>query len=545
MKIKHILTAVALITAGSATAARHNISGTVTADGKPAQGIAVSDGLQIVKTDKNGRYEMQSLKEDGTVFVITPSGYTTNLKDGLQPAFWALLDKDIKKQETHNFDLISENQDNFTVLFPTDIHIVNSDERNDMYKYEHIALPAMREIVAPYKNEGPVYAMNLGDTSHDVFWYANDMKLDKVRDYLALLGFPAPMYSVSGNHDNDGAITGDDTDARAAWLYRQVFGPANYSVNIGNTHWIMLDDVIYKNNPPANPTELGIKGDRKYDGGLTPGQIEWIKNDIAPVPDSMQIFIGCHIPVIFNRNHGTLFADPGQVAELDKIFSRFPEVTIVSGHAHRNLYLNDKKYPRFKQHVFVATSGSIWNTAPGHQLLGNDGADAGVWLGRFSKGNKPEIKFHGYTNGNGMFRAYDLNAVGKYYKNDKGIALQKKIYPNRVDYSDRKFADNVMVNFWADRDDLKLEMTQNGQPLEVTKVTDCEDPLYNIAVYVPAVMTSPKYKKSHDNIKNTHMYLAKATDSTSPVIVTVRDADGNVVASETVVRPKKFDKDMR
>lgn len=543
--IKYIAISLMLIQGTVAYGARHNVTGTVYADGKPAKNILVSDGLQIVKTDKNGRYKMNSKKSDGTVFIITPSGYTAPSKDNFQPAFWALLDKDVKKNEIHDFYLESENQNNFTVFFPTDIHIVNDEERDDIYKYENIALPAIKRISAEYSKNGPVYAMNLGDTSHDVFWYENDMKLDKVIAYLSEKGFPAKVYSVSGNHDNDGAVSGENVNERAAWLYRQVLGPSAYSVNIGNTHWIMLDNIIYKNLPTNEKKAKGIAGDRKYDIGFTPEQIEWMKADIALVPDSMEIFIGCHAPLVFNRKSGTLLTNPKQLDILDEIYSRFDKVTIVSGHAHRDLYQHKEKYPRFEQYVFVATSGSIWNTQPGCQILGNDGSDGGIWLAEIGKNKNSEIKFRSYLPGNNMFRAYDLNAVGHYYKLDNVLEYQRKLYPNRVNFADPEYANKVMVNFWADRKDLKLEILQNGKTLDVVKVENIEDPLFNISAYAPAAVKERKYKKSSDNITNAHMYMAQASDATSPIEVRVVDSKGNVVCSEIVVRPKAFDKNAR
>ncbi len=544
-QIKYSLIALALLVSFTGNAAKYNVSGTVYADGKPAKDVLVSDGQLIVKTDKNGRYRMASKKADGTVFVITPSGYVAPSTDNFQPAFWALLDKDVKKAETHDFNLVSENQGNFTVLFPTDIHIVNEDERDDIHKYETIALPAIKRISSEYAQNGPVYAMNLGDTSHDVFWYDNDMKLDKVIAYLAEKGFPAQVYSVSGNHDNDGAISGENVDERAAWLYRQVLGPAAYSVNIGNTHWVMLDNIIYKNLPTDKPKAKGIAGDRSYDIGFTPEQLEWMKADIALVPDSMEIFIGCHAPLVFNRKHGTLLTDPAQLDQLNEIYNRFDKVTVVSGHAHRDLYQHKEKYPRFEQYVFVATSGSIWCTQPGCQILGNDGSDGGIWLAQFKNGKNNGIEFRSYLPGNNMFRAYDLNEVGRYYRLDNVLEYQRKLYPNRVNFADPQYKNKVMVNFWGDREDLKLEMIQDGKKLDIVKVENIEDPLYNISVYAPNTVKEGAYKKSWDNIINAHMYLAQATDATSPVEVRVVDSNGNIVCSETVIRPKTFDKNAR
>ena len=83
--------AFAVLTANAAV----TVTGTVTStDGKPLKGVYVSDGLKIVKTDSKGKYKIKSDKKDGTVFVITPTGYVAPSKDGFQPGFWALLDKD-------------------------------------------------------------------------------------------------------------------------------------------------------------------------------------------------------------------------------------------------------------------------------------------------------------------------------------------------------------------------------------------------------------------------------------------------------------------
>lgn len=543
--IKYLLSAL-LVCAAMTINAAGTVSGTVsTPDGKPLKGVYVSDGLKIVKTDAKGRYKIKSDKKDGTVFVITPSGYTAPSRDGFQPGFWSLLDKESNKPEVHNFVLQPEDQSNFTVMFPTDIHIVNEDPRDDLHKFETVALPAIKRIAADYTGNGPVYAMNLGDTSHDVFWYANDMKLDKVIKYLADNKFPALTYSVSGNHDNDGAIDGDNIDERAAWLYRKVLGPGQYSVNIGNTHWVMLDNILYRNEPPANPTEVGIKGNRKYDIGFTPEQLEWMKADIALVPDSMEIFIGCHAPLVFTRKNGTLLTDPTQLDQINDIYNRFDKVTVVSGHAHRNFYLHKDKYPRFVQYVFHATSGCIWDTQPGCKILGGDGSDGGIWVAEFGNGKDGQIKFRNYYDGNDMFRAYDLNEVGHYYKLDDVLAYQRTIYPDRVNYADPKFANKIMVNFWGDREDLTLEILQNGKKLEVAQVKNLEDPLYNISKYAPGTVRSGKYKKSWDNIGNEHMYIAQASDATSPVEVRVVDKNGKVLCTETVIRPKAFDKNAK
>ena len=70
LKLRSLTTALLLsVISLSAFAASPNITGTVTADGKPMAGVPVSDGEKIVLTDKKGRYAIDSRKKDGTVFV--------------------------------------------------------------------------------------------------------------------------------------------------------------------------------------------------------------------------------------------------------------------------------------------------------------------------------------------------------------------------------------------------------------------------------------------------------------------------------------------
>ncbi|MGM9852470.1 MAG: metallophosphoesterase N-terminal domain-containing protein [Muribaculaceae bacterium] len=524
-----------------ALAGSPNITGTVTADGKPLAGVAVSDGCKIVLTDKKGRYAIDSRKKDGTVFVITPSGYYAPSKDNFQPAFWALLDKDVRKKEEHDFTLVPQNQDNFSILFATDIHIINEDSRDDLVKFQRQALPAIQQIAAEYRSRGPLFTVNLGDTSQDYYWYKNDMDLRKAVAFLAANNFPGPVYSVSGNHDNDGAIGGENVDERAAWQYRATLGPAAYSMNIGDTHWVMLDNVLYKNLPTEKKKPKGVVGDRSYDHGFTPEQIEWMKRDIALVPDSMKVFIGCHVPILSHfPGRETRLTDTTQFDQLNDIYSRFDNVTIVSGHTHKNHYRRSEKYPRFEQYIFLATSGNIWNTQPGSQLLGNDGSAGGVWVGEFADGKNPDIHFRGYIPGNEYFRAYDLNEVGRYYKHDYILQYQRTLYPDRINYADPKFANQIMVNFWDYTDGKTLEILEDGQPLEVKFTPGLEDPLYNISSTAPVNVRDGRPTGAGAPVHNPHMYIAQGRTANAPVEIRVRDANGNIVFTETLHRPKPF-----
>ncbi|MFR6635503.1 MAG: hypothetical protein ACLUQ6_13150 [Alistipes onderdonkii] len=51
-----------------------------------------------------------------------------------------------------------------------------------------------------------------------------------------------PVFQVIGNHDHNKAIT---VDADADASFEAAFGPTYYSYNIGDCHFIVLDDVLY------------------------------------------------------------------------------------------------------------------------------------------------------------------------------------------------------------------------------------------------------------------------------------------------------------
>lgn len=63
----------------------NTVIGTVTCGGRPVGGVPVSDGVNIVQTDADGKYVLQTEKTTGIVFISSPSGYVPGSKDGVKP----------------------------------------------------------------------------------------------------------------------------------------------------------------------------------------------------------------------------------------------------------------------------------------------------------------------------------------------------------------------------------------------------------------------------------------------------------------------------
>ena len=354
------------------------LTGVVYGDGAPLAGVCVSDGVQFATTDAAGRYRIESDKSAGFVFAVTPSNWVAAEADGVQPLFWAALDEADARDEQHDFHFASVDQSRYTVMFFTDLHLTNSSEKRDLDHYRSIALASISDEAAQASARGPVYSLNLGDLSHDLYWYQYDFDVSSAKRFLEQNGFPTLLYSIPGNHDNDGATpAGAGVDRRAEHLYRRTFGPTYYAMNIGDVHWIMMDNIIYKNTPGKGKKNVGVVGARDYDKGFTPEQLAWLRRDLATVDASKTVCLCTHCPVFFDRDRRTLLTDRSQVDSLDALFSRFERVHIFSGHAHRTLYTQDADYPRFDQYVLPATSGDMWVANNDFQALCPDGSDAG------------------------------------------------------------------------------------------------------------------------------------------------------------------------
>ena len=525
-----------LLTANAFAGSR--LSGKVLCGEAPLEGVKVTDGRVIVCTDRDGNYSIDSDKKYGLVYITPPSGYVPESADGVRPGFYAALDKSSAADEVHDFRLIRQNQENYSVFFITDLHLCSSSVKTSVETFTRKAMPPFRKLAAKAAEEGPVYAFNLGDFSYERYWYQHGYGLEDAYSELVGARFPALMYSIPGNHDNDCAVLTDNTDYDAGWVYRKVLGPEYYSVDIAGDHWIFLDDIIYINAPEkgGKAWPVGSKGSINYSAGLTAAEMEWLRQDLALVGPGKRVMICTHCPILKENAAGTTFPEE-QMKELAGMLSGFGEVMVYSGHLHRMQFLQSEAWPQFSNMTVTAFSGDMWESAP-NRLLGIEGEDGGSLLVRFTpEGETYTWNTHLY--GEKVMRCYDLNSVRKRYSEDAGIRAQMEAYPRRTDYADSSFADMVAVNYWMWREGETVEMLENGKPLKVEKV-DWEDPLFNLSYYLPRWKAAGGTASSQKQIHNRHMFAARTADAASPVTVIVRDRDGRVIHRETMKRPRKF-----
>lgn len=516
------------------------VKGRVTAEGKPVAGVQVSDGRQIVLTNARGRYSMKTDKADSIVFITTPSGYMAQMIDAVRPGFWQLLTKAPSKKEVHNFELVPQDQSRYSVFFITDCHLADDPSRDCLRRFKDVIIPVVSREYKEAAAKGPVYSVNLGDFSHDRYWYDFNFKESDAERFLVASGYPTPVFTVTGNHDNDGAVAGlgERTDFVSAWNYRHTWGPGCYSVNIGGDHWIFMDSVEYINNGAPDKKHKNINGTRNYRCRILDKDIEWLRNDLQYVRKDSRIFFCCHVP-LFNDAFKSEVMEAGQAAVLDEVFKDFPTVYVYSGHTHKHLNCSTGKYTRFKQFIFSATSGNMWNHPEGLQPICSDSSDLSINVMDCSE-KDPRPRYVNISGVGKMMRAYDLNSVAEFYRNDPQCQIFHRLYPDRTWFADSKFENMVYVNYWGYAPGQKVEMFEDGKPLGVSKV-DYDEPLFVITYITPGLKESSTASKSNKkNRRTSHTFVATASTAQAPVLVRVSDADGKVLYEEQIIRPKKF-----
>ena len=516
------------------------LTGVVKCGGKAVAGVAVTDGEQIVYTNDKGVYNIASTKPYGLVYITTPSGYEPIAIDSVRQSFWARTTKESSAKERHDFELKKVDDSKLSVLFMADTHFCNDPKRNDFTHFRELMMPSINR--AATDADGYKFAVALGDITWDRFWYATGMDIESVPQHLADHNFPMPFYCVHGNHDYDPSVPAtDNPNFNAIQRFCNVFGPTFYSMDKGGVHFVMLDDIVYKNEVKKNQkVAKGVVGSRNYDMYVDDAQLSWLAKDLAAVDKSVPIVICMHAQFFtYNIKGERVYNFGNEKGELlVNQLKDFESVTIFTGHSHRTASFVHPQYPNIVEYNITSVCGELWNSPNSCGInIGEDGADAGVYLCSF-EGKKMSKQWYSAVNGSKYpFRAYDMNEVSKVYKESKELQYLCKLQKNQVDYSKPKYKNYIYVNCWAWEDGCTLTATENGKPLKVEKTVD-SDPLAAKVVFAkPKIFeTKKENKKINIHSRAINMFRFKASSATTPVEITLTTPDGHTY-TQTFNRP--------
>lgn len=527
------------------------VAGTVECHGKPVAGVVVSDGYEVTKTDKKGAYYLKSLKQNPQLFITAPAGYEV-YRDEPVPQFWADFTLPADQYERHDFRLNKVDNTKHATLVFTDIHLAN--QRNDIATFTGPYIDKIREEVKKFNDQGiPVYTLNLGDAAWDIYWYGHKFDISDFRKTLKNSDFPTAVYSCMGNHDNNAKTQpGENCDFEASLPYQKAMGPRYYSQNIGNVHYVFLDNIHYINDPAPAPTYYGIENKRNYVEDFTPEQLAWLRKDLANVSHDTPVVVSMHGPMFRRRpfvykpawSHVAddiyIRTDNESTRELLSILKPYQTVHTLCGHSHNQCLIRlPKDMQNLTEHNISGTCGNWWKTsATGLKNLCPDGTPTAYEV---FMAEGPELKWEHRTydfEPDQHFFAWDMNEVKKYFKENAEVQAYLNMYPKWTDYSNVP-ENYVYVNMWDWDPDGKLTIKENGKELDVEIVNE-ENPMYTVAYMVRNTVWLNLWDgKGYQTPRKFQLFRAKASTADAPVEITWKDYFGKESKS-TLNRPAPF-----
>ena len=496
--------------------------------------VVVSDGFEAVKTDSKGVYQLKSKKKHGYVFLSIPSGYEA-ASDGIRPLLYKQLSKTPTEIERVDFSLKKvTGQDHHTMLVFGDIHLAN---RNNDRKQFNEFVSDVNQYVSTHVGD-KIYGLTLGDMTWDLYWKDNKYSFTEyLADANALRGFQ--IFHTIGNHDHSMYFMGDfDTVTE----YKQQIAPTYYSFNIGQVHYVVLDDIECTNSTPASGRTDGAYT-RKYNCTLVSEQLQWLTNDLSFVPKTTPVVIAMHAPLYTAAGTYSLTA-----AEYFEHAVKNYQVQLFTGHTHRVYNVSRGKTFEHNAGAVCATwwwSGSL---TPGVHI-GTDGAPGGYTVMTVDGTSFKWVFKATGKDASYQFRSYDRNQIEitpeKYVPN--GNAAHKAALAQYTASWSAQSQDNyVYLNVWNYDPDWKIEVTEGGTSLPVKHLDSERDPLHIIAYTAKRLDKNVSLNDdggiNFDTGSNRHMFRVQASSPTSTLEIKVTDRFGNV-STESMKRPKQFTTD--
>lgn len=441
-------------------------------NGNPLAGIPVTDGYNYVVTDENGVYQMEGSRYARKAYLSIPAEYEIPLDETNHlPCFFSPGTIVRANQNRWDFTLtpLKKKEDKVTLVMVSDPQCQTEAQ---VQRYKDETIPNIQTTLSSMADQFPnPYAFTLGDITFDStnLWPSMKSSMSNMKvgsNYL-------PFFQCIGNHDHTST---EATDFAATANFFENFGPTDYSLNRGNCHIIVMDDIIctsVKTNSSPN------KATWSYDGGFTAGQFKWLQQDLALVPDKDKkcVVLCLHIPFRGGSSSGgaNVNKSGAYYTEVLKALTAFKEAHVMIGHTHfphnyiHGSYVCKSGRPVY-EHVHGAACGSWWSCnmncdgCPNGFYLYEVDCNEGTitdWTAKYTKndinyqfrvydGNQIYTGSKGYqykwtTVTNGGAGAYNVGGTGNYFA--KGNAALAGAFVVACWNDDPK---NWKIEFWQD-----------------------------------------------------------------------------------------------
>lgn len=355
-------------------------------------GISVSNGLDVVQTDDEGRYKLP-VRGDFTAFVTQPAGWQVpvdeqnfaqfsynHYPEGSPGLKFGGVEPTGATPTAVNFPLARSQA---TADPQQSCPIASDTQTYDKEEVEFARNGAVADLMARDDYAG-CGIMLLGDNVGD------DLSLNSdLRDLYAEAN--GPVRAIPGNHDMNYDAAGHNNSADT---FRREFGAPYFSYDVGETHFVGLFNVKYK-----GATEDG--GNGGYTEEITDEQLQWLRNDLAVVDKDKQVVVNAHAPIV---NYGGVITE--NAPELYEILAEYPNAVTIGGHTHtlENLLAGDTRaewaeagIPELTHDQIVAGavsgswySGELNSNGVPHAYT-SEGAEPGVLTVEFDGADRSEF----------------------------------------------------------------------------------------------------------------------------------------------------------
>ncbi len=435
--------------------------------------IKVSNGRDIVKTDENGKYSLP-VTDDSILFVIKPRNWMTPLNEHNLPKFYYIHKPKGSPDsrfpgvlptgplpQSIDFPLTPRAEpDQFKALFFGDT------QPRDIKEVEYIAHDVVEQVIAENAHDAS-FGVTLGDIVFD------DLAMMKpLNQAIALIGIP--WYNVLGNHDMN--YDAPD-DVRSDETFESIYGPSYYSFDHGTVHFMVLDDVAW-----VGPKD-GQKG--AYKAGLGKKQMEFIRNDLAMIPENQLVVLMMHIPLVEVEDR----------QELYRLIEKRPFALSVSAHTH------------YMEHVFIGKEDGWQGAEPHHHVI-NVTVCGSWWSGAADERGIPHATMSdGGPNGYSIFTfdgsKYDLEFRGA----GRPASYQMLIdAPERVVSAEAEKV-TVTANVFGASERWKVEMRlSDQQPWVAMNGGRIQDPYFLRLKELEASKTPPSGRSLPQPHQSNHLW---------------------------------------
>ncbi|WP_218940433.1 calcineurin-like phosphoesterase family protein [Streptomyces sp. Ru87] len=300
-------------------------------------GVTVSNGRDVVTTDRQGRYELPAF-ENMTVFISQPAGYQVpvdeanvaqfhynHLPEGSPKLKYGGIEPTGPLPAAVNFPVVKSKA---TAADRQHCVIAGDLQTYDKAEVGYARDGAVADLAkrGDYAGCGPLF---IGDVvGDDLSLYPDVKQLTKQLN--------GPVRFLPGNHDLDYDA---ETAEHSFDTFREQLAPAYYSYDAGDTHVVALNTVRHPCTPDVDnadgkhPNCDDPENSPSYNGRLGEQQLKWLEEDLAEVPSDKLVVVASHIPLLTFADEGSPRHQLDELLEVHKLLEGRKAVA-VAGHTH-------------------------------------------------------------------------------------------------------------------------------------------------------------------------------------------------------------------